>query len=199
MGIEITISYQFSWSAPSLFQEAAFESGMTELPSGGILAAIRHQRNRWPNEPHNDPPNIAELMRGGATDAGAKFPFKHVFLQNADYDGGTQTVTWDQDRFRQLTTARGQCYGDPVALSDGTVVLIHDTRYGPGENSGRAMISYDEGQTWKDEAYYVYYGAANSGYSESVVVEDGTILTIAGTQESGVVDLTAIRWKPVKE
>ena len=69
------------------------------------------------------------------------------------------------------------------------------------------MVSHDEGQTWQDEAYYMYYGAANSGYAQSVALKDGVILTIAGTAEVGwswatlvgKSDLTAIRWKPVKD
>ncbi len=89
------------------------------------------------------------------------------------------------------------------------MVVIHDTRYGPGLPSGRAMISRDEGKTWQDEVYYTHYGKAVSGYTESVVLADGVILTIAGTSDHpdaryswdaavGQSDLTAIRWKPVK-
>ena len=76
----------------------------------------------------------------------------------------------------------------------------------PGVPSGRGMISRNEGRTWEDEVYYVCYGDAQSGYSQSVVLEDGTILTVAGTCDylpsatvwdatTGRSDLTAIRWK----
>jgi hypothetical protein len=126
-------------------------------------------------------------------------------------DSNDEGQTWNN--FRQLTTAFGQCYGFPAALSDGAVVVIHDTRYGPGVPSGRAMISYDEGQTWEDEAYYIYApgvvgNAGGIGYSQSVVLADDLILTIAGTTDTGGrvshaaaigrSDLTAIRWKPAK-
>ena len=39
------------------------------------------------------------------------------------------------------------------------------------------------GQTWENEVYYLYYGLAQSGYSQSVVLDDGTILTVAGTSD----------------
>ena len=194
-----------SWSTPSRFYEAAFESGVTQLPSGKLLAAVRFQRHLRTDPPYNDPDDLVQIMRGGSSSpiVWNSGPFKHVFLLESDDDG----ETWKEDSFRQLTTAFGQCYGDPVALSDGTVVMIHDTRYGPGVPSGRAMISRDEGKTWEDEAYYMYYGKATSGYSQSVALKDGVILTIAGTTEVGWSwdtcigrsDLTAIRWKPVKD
>ena len=142
-------------------------------------------------------------MRGGSSYTSETMPFKHVFLADSDDEG----QTWNN--FRQLTTAYGQAYGFPVALDDGMVVVIHDTRYGPGTKGGRAMISRDEGKTWQDEAYYTHYGKSNSGYSQSVALKDGVILTIAGTSDHGPCgwkysecvgrsDLSAIRWKPVK-
>ena len=75
------------------------------------------------------------------------------------------------------------------------------------------MISRDEGKTWEDEAYYIYAPGVttdrgNIGYSQSVLIEDGLILTIAGTTDTagrnshaaniGNSDLTAIRWRPLK-
>ena len=110
---------------------------------------------------------------------------------------------------RQLTTACGQCYACPAALADGTVVVVHDSRYGPGEPAGRSMVSHDGGATWEDEAYYLYYGRGHSGYSQSVVLPDDTILTVAGTSDrldgnagdwnnwTGHSDYTAIRRRPV--
>ena len=102
----------------------------------------------------------------------------------------------------------GQCYGFPAPLSDGTVAVVHDTRYGPGPESGRAMISRNEGAAWADEAYYLWYGLAASGYSQSVVFDDDTILTVAGLSDrtdgnpgnwnnwTGHSDVVAIRWRP---
>jgi len=141
---------------------------------------------------------LAAIRRGDAK------PIKHLFLADSD-DGG---VTWKN--YRQLTTVYGQCYGYPVALADGRVVVVHDTRYGPGPPSGRAIVSHDRGTTWQNEVYYLYYGSALSGYANSVLLKDGTVLTIAGSSEHepakytwneaiGHSDLTAIRWRPGKD
>ena len=93
------------------------------------------------------------------------------------------------------------------------MTVVRTNGYSP-DRSGVAMISHDEAQTWEDEAYYIYAPgvvgkAGNIGYSQSVVLEGGLILTIAGTTDTagrasasaniGRSDLTAIRWKPLKK
>jgi len=172
-----------SWQGPSKICDWGLEGGIAQMASGKLLAVIRYQLNQ------DDP----------------EAPWKVIFLVDSDDEG----QTWGN--FRQLTTVQGQCYGYPAALSDGTVVVTHDTRYGPGPPGGRAMVSYDEGQVWENEVYYVYYGTAQSGYSQNVVLEDDLILTICGTSDYeggnpgawdnwiGNSDLTAIRWKPMKD
>ena len=92
---------------------------------------------------YQTPPDLPEKTGAGHS------PYKHLFLANSD-DGGR---SWKN--FRQLTTVFGQSYGFPAALSDGTVVVVRHDGYNPNRN-GLAMISYDEGQTWEDEAYYMY-------------------------------------------
>ena len=182
-----------TWTGPTPVADWAHEGGIARTASGKLLAALRYQRPRIPG----DPPDILERT------GGRPFPYKHIFLAEST-DGGK---SWGN--LRQLTTVFGQCYGYPAALGDGTVVVVHDCRYGPGVPSGRAMISRDEGNRWEDEAYYLYYGAGTSGYSQSVVLEDDLILTVAGTCDEpaakhtwdaavGHSVLTAIRWKPVK-
>ena len=56
------------------------------------------------------------------------------------------------------------------------------------------MISHDEGQTWEDEVYYLDFSEP-SGYNQSLVLEDDTILTISARNDN---EITAIRWKSVK-
>ena len=202
-GLNILIHFQsrdggMTWEGPFKVTAWGSEGGITVLPSGRWLATVRYQGR--PDVP-SDPPDLRAKL-GANPDGGLLY--KHVFLA----DSGDRGRTWHN--LRQLCTVLGQCYGYPVALEDGTVVVAHDTRYGPGEPSGRAMASHDEGQTWEDEAYYLYYGMAQSGYSQSVVLDDGTVLTVAGTSDrldgnagdwnnwTGHSDLTAIRWKPVR-
>lgn len=180
-----------TWTGPIKVCDWAAEGGIVQLPSGKLLGSIRYQRLLVPD----DSADVRQLA--------GKF-LKHHFLVDSD-DGG---LSWKN--LRPLTTVMGQCYGYPAALNDGTVVVIHDTRYGPGPDAGRAMISHDEGQTWEDEVYYMYFGKGQSSYSRSVVLSDGTILTLGGTANHpdakkkwhyaiGNSHLTAIRWKPVRD
>ena len=179
-----------NWEGPVVMLASGYgsEGGVVKLPSGKLLATIRYSRPGW----------------------------KHVWLVESNDDG----LTWINGR--QLTTVHGQCHGQPTALLDGTVLVIYDHRYGPngkkaldlpmnkpitypGVPGGRAMVSLDEGNTWQDESYYLYYGDADSGYNQSALLDDGTILTIVGTSDYpdaakkwdggiGKSDLTAIRW-----
>lgn len=170
------------------------EGVITRLPSGRLLATIRYQRPILPD----DPPDVMEIAHAPLDMA---FPFKHVSLVESDDDG----ATWHS--FRRLTTHFGQAWGAPTALADGTVLVTHDTRYRPGIQSGRTMVSRDEGKTWEDEAYYLYHGTGISAYNRSVVLADGMVVTLCGTCDRlesktswaamvGHSDHTIIRWEP---
>ena len=185
------------WQNPVTLADWGHEGGIARTASGKLVAVIRYQRPMLPD----DPPDVLEQT--GARAFGSAFPYKHLFLADSEDDGRT----WK--RVRQLTSVFGQCYGFPAALGDGTVVVVHEDRY-PRGLPGRAMISRDEGITWEDEVYFVYYDSALSGYSESVVLEGDRILTIAGTTDAmaaretwdgatGHTVLTAIRWTPEKK
>lgn len=164
-----------------------YETMICPMPSGKLQAVIRYHGPLvpvWPSYPK-----------------GKAVSYKTVFLCDS-FDGG---VTW-QD-LRPLTNVHGQCHGHSLALDDGTVIMTHDHRYEPGTPCGRAMISRDEGVTWQDEVYYMYYGREYSGFSQSVRLDDGTILTAAGTSDEPETetwvsfrdhtDCWAIRWRPV--
>jgi len=176
-----------TWEGPIKVCDWSAEGGIVQLPSGRLLASVRYQRPKLPT----DTPEFLKKI-------GCKpnsYPYKHIFLVDSE-DGGR---TWTN--LRQLMTHFGQCFGRPAALSDGTVVVVHETRYGPGVPCGRAVISHDEGKTWEDESYYMYYGEVCSSHNKSVVLKDDVILTVVSTCEQKHTgkhsDLTAIRWKPV--
>lgn len=189
-----------TWSKALKFHDQSPEGGITILPSGRLFAVLRYQRRPWPE----DPDNLEELTRGGSPIYNKRAPYKHVFLMNSDDKGKTWT------NFRQLSTFYGQCSGFPAALSDGTVVVVRTNGYNPVK-SGVAMVSYDEGETWEDEVYYMYAPANGKaggiGYSQSMMLDDDLILTITGTCSTsgghsaarGNSILTAIRWKPEKK
>ena len=171
---------------PGFLGTNSAETMIARMASGKLLAVIRYHGSVVPQWPLIDP---------------GQHPFyKTVFLADSEDLGDT----WDN--FRPLTNVHGQCHGFGVGLSDGSVVVTHDHRYPPGTPGNKAMISRDEGRTWEDEVYYVSFATApegQAGFSESVVLEDDTIVTIAGTSDVPVTyppkrppaDVWAIRWK----
>ena len=199
-----------TWEGPSnpVIDYTGSEGGIVETASGKLLAALRYQRPLLPTESPDRTWETTGAIPPHGNRRTAKFPgnitpYKHVFLADSEDEGRT----WKN--VRQLTVVFGQCYPYPAALSDGTVVVVHDTRYGPGVPSTRAMISRDEGQSWQDEVYYLAYGKGMSGYTQSVVLDDDTIVTVSGTSDRtdgdgsytswyGHTDWTVIRWRPVE-
>ena len=179
-----------SWRHPVTLHDWGSEGGAVRTASGKLLAVVRYQRPQLPG----DPPDLEK--RTGSTSAG--WPYKHVFLADSHDQGRNWT------NFRQLTTAFGQTRGYPAALGDGTVVVVHDTRYGPGPPGSRAMISFDEGSTWEDEVFYLDSTTFTGSYNTSVVLPEDVILTIVGTSQAGNSwkavtgnsEFTAIRWMP---
>ena len=182
-----------TWTDPARVHDWTSEGGVTLTSSGKLVAAQRYQRPMLPD----DPPDLEQ--RTGSANPG--WPYKHVCVVESD-DWG---CTWRD--FRQLATVFGQTRGDPVALSDGTVIVVHDTRYGPGPPGSRAMISYDEGSTWEDEVYYLDYTTFTGSYAGSVTLADDCILSVVGSSQAGNswdavrnnTDFYAIRWRPVEQ
>ena len=181
-------------TGPGFMVPASGEQMIARMASGKLLAVIRYHGSVVPQWPLIDP--------------GQHTTYKTVFLADSEDLG----ETWKN--LRPLTNVHGQCHGFGVSLSDGSVVVTHDHRYPPGTPGNKAMISHDEGRTWEDEVYYVSFATVpegQAGFSESVVLEDDSILTIAGTTDmarekyfkartsgkSAVshTDVWAIRWK----
>lgn len=182
-----------TWSEPIQYANDWLSEGDVALtPSGKLLAAHRYQRPSLPG----DPPDAEE--RTGSISPG--WVYKHIVVLESEDQGRS----WKD--FRQLTTAFGQTFGRPAALNDGTVIMIHDTRYGPGPAGSRAMISRDEGCTFEDEVYYLDYTTFVGSYNGSVVLEDDLVLTLAASSQAGnswdevrnETDVYAIRWRPVR-
>ena len=182
-----------TWQGPILMIDWGSEGAAVLVPSGRVFATMRYQRPPLPA----DTEEMMRLMDG--TDAGRGF--KNVFVMESA-DGGH---TWSPPRM--LCTVYGQTFGYPAVQSNGTVVVIHDTRYGPGPPGSRAMISRDEGRTWLDEVYYLDSTTFTGSYSASMVFADDTILSICGSSQApgswdGVrdnTDIYAIRWQPVEQ
>jgi hypothetical protein len=173
-------------TGPGFMVAASGEQMIARMASGRLLGVIRYHGGVVPQWPL-----ISEDQRT---------TYKTVFLADSDDLGDT----WKD--LRPLTNVHGQCHGFGVGLSDGSVVVTHDHRSPPGTEGNKAMISHDEGRTWEDEVYYVSFATVpegQAGFSESVVLEDDTILTIAATSDMPVTwpgtrpvaDVWAVRWK----
>ena len=188
-----------TWPHAAETHEGCYETHILESQNGDLLAALRYQRSIRRDNP-------SELLDLWADPDGAQVGaplYKRVFLA----DSTDQGATWSN--LRGLMTADekpvveyGQCHGQLVQVPDGRVVLVHDNRY-PGENAEViARVSGDNGQTWQPQAYHVSFGM---GYPASVVLDDGTIVTVTGNtpmyspQGLAIGDHTwsvaAIRWR----
>lgn len=201
------VLYQFQssdgghiWEGPTVVCDRGASEGATvRLPSGRLFATIRI--GNAVVRP-SDPPLLMKFTKKtNEPPFNGRNRVKNLFLTDSDDNG----KTWSPARL--LTTVFGQPFGYPAVQSDGTVVVIHDTRYGPGPPGSRALISRNEGKNWLDEVYYLDSTKFTGSYTASVVLEDDTILTIAGSSQApgsweavkNKTDLYAIRWKPVKK
>ena len=157
-----------TWSQLSRFPDHSPEPDLLELPGGEILAYIRYQRCKLPD----DPPELATDQRlysapGAPTDLGQAV-FQHsAFSSSAD--GGK---TWAPPR---LVTGSAQQSGSLVRLSDGTLIMTFG-RYGQ-----RFMLSYDDGQTWGKAVYQLYQCGQ---YARSIALNDDTIVTVHDNRET---------------
>ncbi len=182
-----------SFAAPTLIGEWGHEINLTELPSGRLLAVIRYQRHTLPS----DPPNI--LVVTGAKRHSHTFPYKHVFVSHSDDSG----QTWS--RLRQVTTEVGQCHGQAVGLTDNRVVVAYDHRYPRPMSGARAVVSDDDGETWRDEVYYLSNGLI-AGFARTLTLDGEEMLTLTGTYSgekigwkdfTGQTEFAVIRWSLV--
>ena len=155
-------------TGPGFLGACCYETMIARMASSRLLAVIRYHGPVVPQWPLIDP--------------GQHSYYKTVFLADSEDEG----ETWKN--LRPLTNVHGQCRGFAAGLSDGSVVVTHDHRYPPGTPGGKAMVSHDEGGTWEDEVYHLYFATKPgglAGFSESVVLEDDTILTLAATTDVG--------------
>ncbi len=133
--------------------------GTVELPQGTELSNF--------HEPH-----AIELRDGrilGILRAHMQTEPTFTMYQTCSADGGR---TWSECKPMGVS-------GSPPHLlrhSSGAIVLTYARRENPcGE---RAMVSYDEGETWSDEIVLHEASSGDIGYPSSVELSDGSILTV---------------------
>lgn len=167
-----------TWPDKASVQPWSGETNVLALQSARLLLVTRYQRHAVAPPPPNEPPELTELS-ARATDGDAKSAGKRVFFADSD-DGG---ATWTNFRplWRRtggkMDLQHGEAHGHAVQLADGRVLLLHEQRYPYDKGDIRARVSHDEGQTWRPEVYHLSQG---HGYAGSVVLEDGTIVSVCG-------------------
>jgi len=180
-----------TWSDNGQVHDWTSEGDLTVTASGKLFASHRYQRPPLPGDPPDLEKQTGSISRG--------WPYKHLLTMESIDNG----LTWQN--IQMITSVFGQTRGAPVALSDGTVIVIHDTRYGPGPAGSRAMISRDEGVTWEDEVYYMDFSTFVGCYADSIALDDGTLLSLVASSQAGNswsavandTDHYVIRWKPI--
>ena len=178
-----------SFSNTRIIGEWGHEINVSKLSSGRLLAVIRYQRPLLPT----DPSNIFVLT--GSKRFNQPFPYKHLFLADSTDNG----KSWSP--LRQLTTESGQCHGQAVGLANGRVVVSYDHRYPRVMAGARAVVSDDEGQTWRDEVYYLSNGMVG-GFARTITLDGIEMITLTGTSDLvnydssiGASYFSLIRWR----
>lgn len=157
-----------TWSQTSKFTDQTTEPSLLELPTGELVASVRYQRDKIPE----DPSELATDARlysgiGSPSDLGCQLFQNTAFTRSQD--GGR---TWATPK---IVTATAQQSGSILRLSDGTLILTFG-RYGQ-----RFMLSYDCGSSWSRSVYQVYRCGQ---YARSAVLDDDTIVTVHDNRET---------------
>ncbi len=160
-----------TWTHFSDFVGPSSEPHLMEVEPGRMLAALRYQRDKRPDDPENlatgyDAEWWAEFAHhqnpwDKPTDTGVRI-FQHTAL-SASRDGGR---TWSKPR---VVTGLLQQSASLIKLSDGTLALTFGR---PGQ---RLMLSYDGGETWAKVAYQLH---GDGEYARAVGLKDDTLVAI---------------------
>ena len=114
-----------TWKGPMLVCDRGASEGATvRLPSGRLFATIRI--GAAVVRPSDPSVLLKYTQKTNSPPFNGRHRVKNLFVTDSDDNG----KTWSTARL--LTTVFGQPFGYPAVQSDGTVVVIHDTRYGPG-------------------------------------------------------------------
>ena len=174
-----------TWSNFSKFTDHSPEPHLLELPSGRIVASVRYQRDKTPDDPIGlatpfpRAPNTWPKGCTTATDIGQTV-FQTTALTSSE-DGGR---TWSTPK---IIAGTQQQSGSVLRLSDATLIVTF------GRWGQRFVLSYDEGRTWSRTIYELN---RTGEYARSVVLADDTIVTVhdgIGDGERG--RLCVLRWR----
>ena len=174
-----------TWSREGYIGDNSHESDLLQLPSGRILASVRYQRRKMPE----DAPQLVSPYDDSADLAGHSV-YKNTAFAFSD-DGG---VSWSPPRIVTGFTQQTACL---VQLSDGTVLMPYSRK--DGTNGQRFVVSYDEGRTWSNAIFELNdFGL----FASTVALDDDTLVTVHETHRNVApnnwVMLHALRWRAPK-
>ena len=191
----VGVSKDTTFPGPGGSFPGCYETDLMQLPDGRVLSALRY--SGW-SQPWHD----AYAKRWGAVDEADTHGrvFRHIMLGTSTDRGRTwQDLRPVADETGHTVLQHGDCNGELVRLPDGRLVLIYQRRYPRGWSQHAAHVSEDEGRTWSRDVYLVMAGF---GYSGSVVLDDGTIITVNGQafmdefdQKMAPFNAQVIRWR----
>jgi len=165
-----------------------YETGVAQEPSGRLIAALRFS---GPQRPWHK-----TIMKewGGRQADGVGRIFRQVMFSTSQ-DGGKTWATMRPffDADGEPVIVQQETNGQLIPLGDGRIALVHQRRFGPYQIIAR--FSVDNGKTWLHEEYRLSKGF---GFTSSVLLDDGTIVTATGQSISNDDNnrVSIIRWKP---
>ena len=109
---------------------------------------------------------------------------KQVCIATSTDDG----YTWSP---RRTVCRYFECPGSLAQMEDGTVILSYSQKNSPG--GPRAMVSYDEGNTWEKRLYMLGWWNPSSGHTSTIVLPDGRLMTVG----AGARHIQVVIWKPL--
>jgi hypothetical protein len=156
---------------------------LLRLQSGQLLAAFRHER-RWGEDGlvlrEDIPQNKSRPM----------FYRSVTFLTSED-----SGYHWSIPR---TVTRYNETPGDLVEMNDAAIVLTYHNKNNPC--GARALVSRDQGKTWAATFYMLGWWPASGGFTSSVLLKDGRVMTTDnGWSPGDNANMThAIIWKPLE-
>lgn len=175
---------EYTWPGVGGSFSGVYETGVCQRADGLLMGAFRFS---GPVRPWHYQA-IARWGEPPVSPDGHGRIFRHVVLGES-VDGGR---SWRNlrpivDRRGEPLMLHGECNGELVELPDRRLVLVHQTRYAEGPDRDRglyrgrsqlcARVSTDRGRTWQRQRYRVLFGF---GYSSTLAVADGTLVTVTG-------------------
>ncbi len=164
------------------------EPDLLALPSGRLLATVRYQRHKLPNDPGSlASPHLLRTDTAPFTKSkqvGAGLIVRNTAILHSDDNG----KTWSTPR---LVTGFDEQTACLVRLPDNTILLVfgHKTD-GSGQ---RFMVSYDEGRSWSRTVFQL---GRNCQYASTVLLPGNHLVSVSHRIIDGVGIFHSRQWSP---